>query len=124
MAFQSLRLCPSGQIAIQNTYNCLCHFEKLRDPSHNWAYPIVRLEAYFGDAKLQVVHREEFKKEIEFEPWADRMGASAETKAALRKLLLQAPDAVREWFSPRVDGDKMFFSLTEAIIVGTRDPKG
>jgi hypothetical protein len=120
LAFLSLRLCPSGQIAIQNTYNCLCHFEKLRDPSHNWAYPIVRLEAYFGDAKLQVEHREEFKKEIEFEPWADRMGASEETKTKLRKLLLDAPEGVKTFLTPRVQDDKMFFALHEAIIIGKK----
>jgi ubiquinone/menaquinone biosynthesis C-methylase UbiE len=103
------------------TAGAINHFEKLRDPSHNWAYPIVRLEAYFGDAKLKIEHSESFKKEIEFESWADRMGASAETKAKLRALLLDAPNAVREFFAPRVEGDKLCFSLTEAIVVGRKD---
>ncbi len=102
------------------TAGAINHFEKLRDPSHNWAYPIVRLEAYFGDAGLQVEHSENFKKEMEFEPWADRMGASAETKTKLRVLLLDASESVREFFAPRVEGDKMFFSLIEAIIIGRK----
>ncbi len=96
------------------------HLEKLRDPSHNWEYPIARLEAYFADVGLQVEHRESFKKEMEFEPWADRTSATTETRAQLRKLLLQAPDAARNWLEPRVDGDKMFFSLTEAVILGRK----
>jgi ubiquinone/menaquinone biosynthesis C-methylase UbiE len=103
------------------TAGAINHFEKLRDPSHNWAYPIVRLEAYFGDAKLKIEHSESFKKEIEFEPWANRMGANAETKAKLRALLLEAPDAVREFLTPRIEGDKLCFSLTEAIVVGRKD---
>jgi ubiquinone/menaquinone biosynthesis C-methylase UbiE len=103
------------------TAGAINHFEKLRDPSHNWAYPIVRLEVYFGDAKLKIEHSESFKKEIEFEPWADRMGANAETKAKLRTLLLDAPDAVREFLAPRIEGDKLCFSLTEAIVVGRKD---
>ncbi len=102
------------------TAGAINHFEKLRDPSHNWEYPVVRLEAIFADAKLKVEHSESFKKEMEFEPWADRTSASAETRAQLRKLLLQAPDAVREWLEPRVDGDKVFFSFTEAIIIGRK----
>ncbi|MDE3090851.1 MAG: class I SAM-dependent methyltransferase [Chloroflexota bacterium] len=96
------------------------HFEKLRDPSHNWAYPAVRLEAYFADAHLKVEHTESFSKEVEFEPWANRMGASEETKIKLRKLLLDAPAEVRQFLSPRVDKDKIHFTLTEAIIVGRK----
>jgi ubiquinone/menaquinone biosynthesis C-methylase UbiE len=97
------------------------HFEKTRDPSHNWEYPTLRLEAYFADAHLKVEHSESFSKEMEFEPWADRTGASAETKIKLRKMLLDAPDAVCEFLEPRVDGDKMFFSLHEAIIIGRKE---
>jgi hypothetical protein len=33
----------------------------LRDPSHNWAYPAVRLQAYFEDAKLKVEQFETLK---------------------------------------------------------------
>jgi len=123
------RVCkPGGIVALtdnvvppdKQTAGYINHFEKLRDPSHNWAYPIVRLEAYFGDAKLQVEHTEEFKKEMEFEPWADRMGASAETKENLRKLLLDAPEGVRTFLSPRVQGDKLFFALHEVIIISRK----
>ncbi len=105
----------------KQTAGYINHFEKLRDPSHNWAYPAVRLEAYFADAHLKVEHTESFSKEVEFEPWADRMGASAETKTQLRKLLLGAPDAVRGFWSPRVDGNKIFFKMAEAIIIGRKE---
>jgi ubiquinone/menaquinone biosynthesis C-methylase UbiE len=123
------RVCkPGGIVALtdnvvppeKQSAGFINHFEKLRDPSHNWAYPLVRLEAYFGDARLQVEHTEEFKKEMEFDPWADRMGASGETKANLRKLLLEAPEDVKLFLAPREDGDKMFFALHEAIIIGRK----
>ncbi|MBI4790042.1 MAG: class I SAM-dependent methyltransferase [Chloroflexi bacterium] len=42
------------------------HFEKMRDRSHNWAYPAARLEAMFADAGLKVEHTEAFPKEIEY----------------------------------------------------------
>ncbi len=95
-------------------------FEKLRDPSHHWAYPVAHLEGIFAAATLQVVHRERLKKEMEFEPWADRMGASEATKTELRRMLLEAPEAVRAFLLPRVDGGRLRFTLTEAIIIGRK----
>jgi len=95
-------------------------FEKLRDPSHNWAYPVTQLEAYFTKVKLRVEHAETIRKEMEFEPWAKRMGASAKTKTQLRALLRDAPDGVRAFLTPRTTGKKMFFSLTEVIIIGRK----
>ncbi len=123
------RVCKRGGIVVLDdnvvppdkvTAGYINHFEKLRDPSHNWAFPTARLETYFADVQLVVERRDTLKKEMEFEPWADRMGASAETQAQLRQLLLDAPDAAREFWSPRVDGEKVFFALTEAIIIGRK----
>ncbi len=65
-------------------------------------------------------HSETLKKDVELDAWADRMGASAEVKAELRARLLSAPDAVKEWLTPREDGDKMVFELTEGIVVGRK----
>ena len=95
-------------------------FEKLRDPSHNWTYPVAQLEVYFAKVKLRVEHVETIRKEMEFEPWAKRMGASAKTKTQLRALLRDAPDEVRAFLTPRTAGKKLFFSLTEAIIIGRK----
>jgi ubiquinone/menaquinone biosynthesis C-methylase UbiE len=106
---------PDGQ-----TPDYINRFERLRDPSHHWAYPITHLEAFFADAKLQVVHSESLKKVMEFEPWANRMGASEATKTELRRMLLEAPDAVSAFLMPRVDGGRLRFTLTEAIIIGNK----
>lgn len=108
------------QIAGQNTCNCFCHFEELRDPSHHWAYPVARLQAMFADAGLNVEHVETFTKEMEFDPWADRMGASVELKAQLRQWLNDAPAEVKAFLAPRTDGDKMFFALHEALLIGRK----
>lgn len=109
---------PDKQIA-----GYINHFEKMRDPSHNWAYPLVRLEAYFANTRLKVEHSESFRKEMEFEPWADRMGASEDTKVKLREWLSDAPAGARDFWTPRSEGGKggkIYFSLTEAIIVGRK----
>ncbi len=97
------------------------HFEQMRDPSHHWAYPAVRLQAMIAEVGLKVEHTESFSKELEFDPWADRTGASEEVKMKLRKQLDDAPAAVREWLMPRHDGDGMFFALHEAIIVSRKE---
>ncbi len=97
------------------------HFEKLRDPSHNWCFPLARLEAMFADAGLKVEQSETLQKEIELEAWSERMGASEEVKKDLRARLLTAPDEVKAWLTPRVDGDKMYFKLTEGIVFGRKE---
>jgi ubiquinone/menaquinone biosynthesis C-methylase UbiE len=96
------------------------HFEKMRDLSHNWCYPLVRLEAMFADSKIKVEHTETLRKEMEFEPWVERMGVDATTKGKLREWLMNAKDASREHLTPRLDGDRIFFSLTEGILIGRK----
>jgi ubiquinone/menaquinone biosynthesis C-methylase UbiE len=95
-------------------------FETLRDPSHHWAHCLDDLLGYFAEAPLRVEHRECLPKEMEFTPWATRMGASPETTATLRRLLLEAPAAVRDALTPRFDGERLFFTLTEAILIGRK----
>lgn len=96
------------------------HFEELRDPSHHWAHPLGRLEAFFTDARLVVEFHECLKKEMELAPWAKRMGVGEEMVARLRALVLEAPDGVREVLTPRLDRDRLFFTLTEAVIIGRK----
>ncbi len=126
---EMVRVCkPGGLIALDDNVvppdkqlaGYINHFEKLRDPSHNWAYPTVRLQAYFEDAKLKVEHTETLKKEMAFEPWANRMGITEETRSKLKKLLLEAPEGVRGWLTPRIEDDRLFFTLHEAIIIGRK----
>jgi ubiquinone/menaquinone biosynthesis C-methylase UbiE len=95
-------------------------FEKLRDPSHHWCYPTVRLEAYLTDAGLRVEHVESSDKEMEFQPWADRTGASAEKVEKLRALLAQATEGVRGFLKPRGEGAQLRFSLEEAILIARK----
>ncbi len=123
------RVCkPGGRVALvdnivppeKETAGYINRFEKLRDPSHQWAYPTVRLEAMFADAGLQIVHSENFSKELEFDPWAERMGVSAPVKTQLRDLLFTAPAVVREFLAPRADAAKVFFQLHEAILIGRK----
>lgn len=95
-------------------------FEKVRDPSHNWCHPLVRLEAMFADAELKVEHTEIIRKEMDFQPWVERMGASPATIAGLRERLFAATGEAKEFLAPRAEGDKVFFSLREGIVIGRK----
>jgi ubiquinone/menaquinone biosynthesis C-methylase UbiE len=123
------RVCkPDGVVAFtdnivppdKGTAGYINHLEQLRDRAHRWAYPAVRLQALFTDVGLKVEHTESITKELELDPWADRMGAGAELKATLRRWLDDAPDPARAWLTPRQEGDRMFFTLHEAIIVARK----
>jgi len=105
----------------ESTSAYINQFEKLRDASHHCAHPIKGLERYFAAAKLRVEHLECLKKAMIFEPWADRMGADERTKAELRRMLGEAPPAVRGFLNPRLDGEELCFSLTEAVLIGRKD---
>ena len=123
------RVCqPGGLVALvdnvvppeEHTAAFINRFEALRDPSHHWAYPLAELEAAFAEAQLAVAHCMTLPKPMEFEPWVRRMGADEATRAELRRMLLDAPEGARAFFAPRFVDDKLFFTLTEAIVIGRK----
>jgi ubiquinone/menaquinone biosynthesis C-methylase UbiE len=95
-------------------------YEKLRDPSHNWVYPLVRLQVMFEEAGLQVEATRELNKEFEFHEWADRQHVSATNKAKLLEMMHHIPEALQPLFAPRWADGTMYFSLWEAVIVARK----
>lgn len=95
-------------------------FEKLRDPSHHRALSPAEWRHHFEKAGMAVQHTETAPKRMEFQPWAERMGASEKVIDTLRRMLAEAPPTAREYLRPsEVDG-VLYFQLTEAIIIGRR----
>ena len=92
-------------------------YEKLRDPSHNWIYPLARLQAMFEQAGLQVEATRELSKEFEFHHWADRQHVSKADKEKLMEMMRNIPEALKPLFAPRWADGTMYFSLWEAVIV-------
>ena len=95
-------------------------FEKLRDPSHGRALSVAEWLTLFNQAGLAVFHHEVAPKSMEFTPWAERMGASLETIAELRRLLLEAPESAAAFFRLTQSDDELYFNLDEAIILGRK----
>jgi len=96
-------------------------YEKLRDPSHNWVYPLARLEAMFARAGLRVEATRQLSKEFEFHEWADRQHVSEANKEKLLNMMRHIPEALQPLFAPRWTEETMYFSLWEAVIVGRRE---
>ncbi len=65
-------------------------------------------------------HVEESPKHMEFEAWANRMGCTEETKKELLRLLDTAPPDAREFFNPRIENDKLMFSIRETILIARK----
>ena len=95
-------------------------YEKLRDPSHNWVYPLVRLQVMFEEAGLKVETTRELSKELEFHEWADRQHVSDANKAKLLEMMRHIPEALQPLFAPRWADGTMYFSLWEAVIVARK----
>ncbi len=93
-------------------------FEKLRDPSHGRTLSVDEWLLTFADAGLAVTAHEVAPKSMEFTPWAERMGATSETIAELRRLLHEAPEAAAAYFRIDETEQDLFFYLDEAIIIG------
>ncbi|MEW5957797.1 MAG: methyltransferase domain-containing protein [Chloroflexota bacterium] len=97
-------------------------YEKLRDPSHHWVYPLVRLQAMFEQAGLQVEATRQLSKEFEFHEWADRQHVSDSDKAKLLEMMRHLPETLQPLFTPRWTEGTMYFSLWEAVMVARLRP--
>ena len=95
-------------------------YEKLRDPSHIWVYPLVRLQAMFEQAGLHVEQSQQVSKELEFNAWTNRMRVSEADKEKLLAMMQNLPETLKPLFVPRWADGTMYFSLHEAVIIARR----
>ena len=95
-------------------------FERLRDPSHGRCLGMTEWSELIEDAGLEVVHKERIPKDMEFDPWATRMGCSPATVERLRSILMEASPALGAFLKPRTEDGALWFTLDEAIIVARK----
>jgi ubiquinone/menaquinone biosynthesis C-methylase UbiE len=107
----------SGEVKAAQYYNT---FEKLRDPSHGWAYSLQDWLSFFPSSGLEVRHYEAERKEMDFDEWADRMGVTSDDLHRLHAMLINGPEPLKEWLRPRTIGRRLVFDLGEAIIIGQK----
>jgi ubiquinone/menaquinone biosynthesis C-methylase UbiE len=99
------------------TYNA---FERLRDPSHGRCLGLGEWCEVIAAAGLALAHREILPKDMEFAPWAARMGVDAGTVAQLRSMLEGGTPALNAFLRPRLDGGTLWFTLDEAIVIARK----
>lgn len=95
-------------------------FEKLRDPSHARCLGMAEWSALMAASGLRVTHAERIPKDMEFDPWAVRLGCDAATVGTLRGMLLGASPALQAFLKPREAEGVLWFTLDEAIITATK----
>jgi len=97
-------------------------FEKFRDPSHVRAYTAPEWLQFFRAAGFQIEATEMFRKARGFEAWAGLQTVSEPVKAELKRRLETAPPGAAEALAPEWREGKLFFYLTEILVVGRRPP--
>jgi ubiquinone/menaquinone biosynthesis C-methylase UbiE len=95
-------------------------YEKLRDPSHHWAYSLDDLIQMFKTVSFKPLEIQVMSKEFEFNEWADRQHVSENTKTHLREMMRNIPKILENYLSPRWTTNSMYFSLREAVIVAQK----
>jgi SAM-dependent methyltransferase len=96
-------------------------FERLRDPSHLWAYSEGDWRGFFRGADLTIEHFEAFDVEMNFMHWAEMQGCDAPTIDRLRAMLIQAPEPVAAWMKPRLDAHGHgTFVIRQFLLVGRK----
>ena len=120
---------PGGTVAIVDqlapadprTARYVNAFERLRDPSHVWAYNEDEWKGFFTSAGLAILHYESFDKHQELIDWAERMGCDAATVIRLRAMLAQAPAPVAAWLKPHVfPTGEAHFAIRQFLLVGRK----
>ena len=98
--------------------------EKYRDPSHVRSCTAAEWRRIFTDAGLEIEAMEIFRKSRDFEAWAGLQTVSEAVKSELRRRLNDAPPGAAEALSPETRKWKLYFYLTEILLIGRRPGGG
>ncbi len=70
-------------------------FEKLRDPSHGRCLGMAEWSDVLTDKGFEIAAKERLPKDMEFQPWAERMGCDPATVSRLRDMLTGGTPALK-----------------------------
>ena len=115
LGFDDNFVIEGGKIA--EDYNA---FEKVRDPSHQWAFTFAELQSMLEDAGLQVQTSRRLPKELEFREWTTMQHVSGPDKEKLLDMLKHMPPPLQKMLRPRHADGTVYFSLWEAVIIAKK----
>lgn len=95
-------------------------FEKLRDPSHGRCLSTAEWLELIEDMGFAVEHQERLAKDMEFQPWAERLGADVATIDRLRETLDHAAPTLQTFLRPRSVDGALWFTVQEAVIIAKK----
>ena len=95
-------------------------FEKIHDPSHGRCLGMAEWTEVLSDTGFRVLNKERLPKDMEFDPWAKRLGSDAVTTERLRAMLTDGAPALKAFLKPRQEDGKLWFTLDEALIVARK----
>ena len=72
------------------------------------------------DTGFDLVHKERLGKDMEFQPWAERLGADTATIGRLRAMLSDGTPALQAFLRPRLVDGNLWFTLDEAILIARK----
>ena len=79
-------------------------FEKIRDPSHGRCLGMAEWSKVLADTGFDRDAQGAIPKDMEFDPWAERMGCDAATIERLRAMLTDGAPALQAFLKPRLRG--------------------
>jgi ubiquinone/menaquinone biosynthesis C-methylase UbiE len=95
-------------------------FEKLRDPSHGRCLGMAEWSLLLRTRGFAIMHTERLPKDMEFDPWVERMSVDAGNIARLRTMLTDGSPALQAFLKPRREEGGLWFTLDEAIIIAAK----
>ena len=96
-------------------------FERLRDPSHVRCYAEYEWRGLYLDVGLTVEHTEIHRRAANVLEWAGHQGSSDYVIERLHLMMVQAPDAVKEWLNIQCAGTAdATFDHVYVIIAGRK----
>ena len=95
-------------------------FETIRDPSHSRCLRMAEWSEIIADTGFGLAHKERLGKDMEFQPWAERLGADTATIGRLRAMLSDGAPALQAFLRPRVVEGNLWFTLDEAILIARK----
>ena len=95
-------------------------FREVRDPSHGRCLGMAEWSDLLRARGFGLVHTERLPKDMEFEPWVERMSVAAGDVARLRAMLTDGSPALKAFLRPRPENDDLVFTLDEAILIAAK----
>jgi ubiquinone/menaquinone biosynthesis C-methylase UbiE len=95
-------------------------FEAIRDPSHGRCLGMAEWSEIITDTGFELAYKERLGKDMEFQPWAERLGADSATIERLRAMLSDGAPALQAFLRPRLLDGNLWFTLDEAILIARK----